>query len=409
MPTLSYPKDKIKIVLLENIHESIIKTFIANDYTEVESLATSLEGDELAQKLSDAHMVGIRSHTQITKDILDKAPKLMVIGCFCIGTNQVDLKAAAEKGIPVFNAPHSNARSVAELVIGLIIMLMRDIYHKSQSAHRGEWLKTAKGCHEVRGKNLGIIGYGNIGSQISVLAEALGMNVFYYDIQPKLSHGNAHSVRTLDELLGLADILTLHVPETPGTKNLMNKERIQKIKKGGFLINTSRGSVVDLEALAQSLREGKLSGAAVDVFPKEPKNNTTPFQSPLQGLENVILTPHIAGSTLEAQENIAIGVGQKLIDFFDRGSTEGATNFPMLSLAPVENSHRILHTHQNIPGILKQINHEIAEAKINVMSQFLKTNEEIGYTVLDINQGASQHLLDRLKTIPGTIRVRVLY
>jgi len=409
MSTLSYPKDKIKIVLLENIHESVLKTFHANGYTHVESLSTSLEGDELIHKLQDAHMVGIRSHTQITKEVLDQAARLMVIGCFCIGTNQVNLQAAAQKGIPVFNAPHSNARSVAELVIGLIIMLMRDIFHKSQSAHQGLWLKNAKGCHEVRGKNLGIIGYGNIGSQISVLAENLGMNVFYYDIQPKLSLGNAHHVKELDELLSISDIITLHVPETPSTKNLMNKDRINKIKKGSFLINTSRGSVVDIEALAERLKNKEIRGAALDVFPKEPKNNSTPFESPLRGIENVILTPHIAGSTMEAQENIALNVGQKLVDFFDRGTTDGATNFPNLSLAPQEKTHRVLHTHQNIPGILKQINQAIADEEINILSQYLKTNEEIGYIVLDIDQGASEPLLKVLKTIPGTIKVRVLY
>lgn len=409
MSKLSFEKNKIKVLLLEGIDPSAAEVFSECAYTSVEILPTALQGDELAEKLKDTFILGVRSRTLVTPDILARASKLMAIGCYCIGTDQVALREAALKGIPVFNAPHSNTRSVAELVIGLSIMLLRAIFPKSLAAHEGRWLKSAEGSHEVRGKTIGIIGYGHIGSQVSVLAEALGMRVVYYDIQTRLPLGNARSLHSLDELLGEADIVTLHVPDTPQTKGLMDAERLGKMKKGSYLINASRGSVVDIDALSFFLQGGLLRGAALDVFPKEPKSAAAKFESPLCGNPNVILTPHIGGSTLEAQENIGREVSRKLACYSDSGSTEGAVNFPVLSLPLHRDTHRILHIHKNVPGMLQKINKAIADEEINVQSQYLLTTADIGYVVLDIEKKVSSSLGRSLQDIPGTIRTRVLY
>lgn len=409
MPIFSYPKSKIKVVLLEDIHPKAVEIFKEEGFTHLEHLPGALSHQELLDKIHEAHVVGIRSATQLTKAVLDHCPKLLTIGCFCIGTNQVDLQEALLKGIPVFNDPHSNTRSVAELIIGLCIILMRDIFSKSQAAHAGQWKKMSKGAHEVRGKILGIVGYGRIGTQVSVLAESLGMQVYYYDIERKLSLGNAKPLATLDELLSLSDIVTLHVPETPLTLNMINAKKLRLMKKSAYLINTSRGKVVDIGALADALTKNEIRGAAIDVFQEEPKNKTMPFVNPLQKLDNVILTPHIGGATEEAQENIALSMSRKLIDFINRGSTEGAANFPSLSLPPNEDAHRILHIHQNQPGMLMHINKVLADRGINILGQYLRTTPEVGYVVLDIEKEYKDHLAEHLKTIKGTIRVRILY
>lgn len=409
MPKLSYPKNKIKIVLLENIHPKAEEIFHKDGFTNVESLPTALQGQELIEKIHDAHIVGIRSGTHLTKEVIDHCPKLLTAGCFCIGTNQVNLKESTLKGIPVFNDPVSNTRSVAEMVIGLSIVLMRDLFNKNAAAHAGQWSKVAKGAHEIRGRSLGIIGYGRIGMQVSVLAEALGMQVYFYDIDQKLPLGNAKVVSSVDELLSVSDIVTLHVPESELTHNLINADNIRHMKKDAFLINTSRGKVVDIHALAEALQKKCVGGAALDVFHNEPANISTPFVNELQKLPNVILTPHIGGATEEAQENIGVAVSQKLINFIDRGSTDGVVNFPALTLPQNLNTHRILHIHLNTPGMLSQINNVFAERKINILAQYLKTNQEIGYVVTDIDTSYKQDLLEVLKSIQGTIRARILY
>jgi len=409
MDKLSYPKNKIKVVLFENIHENAAELFRTDGYTNLEVLKSALAGEELIEKIHDAYIVGIRSGTHISKEVLQKCTKLKVLGCYCIGTNQVDINEAMLQGIPVFNDPHSNTRSVAELVIGLCIVLMRDLFNKNAAAHAGQWKKISAGAHEIRGKTIGIVGYGRIGSQISILAEALGMHVFYYDIEQKLSLGNVKAVAKLEELLGLADIVTLHVPETKQTRNLIGLEQLKAMKPSAYLINTSRGQVVDPDALAEALKSKQIRGAAIDVFRKEPEDNKTPFKSPLQGLENIILTPHIGGATEEAQENIAQAVSQKLIYFINRGNTEGAVNFPNLALSPIENVHRILHIHRNVPGMLSQINKIFADRHINILGQYLRTTQEIGYVVFDIEKSYKDHIIDALKHIEGTISVRILY
>lgn len=409
MAELSYPKHKMKVVLLEDIHPKAVGAFIEDGFTDVEHLPSALSGEELIQHIGNARILGIRSGTHLTKEVIGQCPKLLAIGCFCIGTNQVDLMEALMQGIPVFNDPHSNTRSVAELIIGLCIVLMRDLFNKNAAAHVGEWKKSARGSHELRGRRLGIVGYGRIGSQVSVLAEGMGMQVYYYDIERKLSLGNARPVGSLEELLSVADIVSLHVPETELTRKMIQKPQLAMMKKSAYLINTSRGSVVDNEALAEALRHGVIRGASVDVFLKEPEDSATPFVNPLQKLENVILTPHIGGATEEAQENIAIAISQKLIYYVNRGSTEGAANFPSLSLPPNENSHRILHIHENIPGMLSQINTIMGERKINIVGQYLRTTPEVGYVVLDIAKGYKNDLIEALKAIPGTIRARILY
>ncbi len=407
---LSFPKEKIHIVLFEGISDTALHTFGKAGYTHVTRHDRALDGDELKAALEGAHMIGIRSRTKLVDEVIAGADRLMAIGCFCIGTNQVALGAAARRGIPVFNAPHSNTRSVAEMVIAECVFLVRGLFDKSRAAHEGRWLKTADHSHELRGKTLGIVGYGHIGSQVSILAEAFGMRVVYHDVEPKLPMGNARQLDSLEDLLTESDLLTLHVPEDPSTENLMSRERIQAMKPGAILINASRGNVVDLDALAGALKAGHVGGAAVDVFPVEPGSNKERFDSPLQNVPNVILTPHIGGSTQEAQENIGIEVGTKLIGYSDLGRTIGAVNFPNISLPPSgAEAHRLLHIHENRAGVLGIINQAVAETEANVLGQYLGTTPDIGYVVMDVDRESSPELLAKLKAIPGTIRSRVLF
>ncbi|MEP6846040.1 MAG: phosphoglycerate dehydrogenase, partial [Panacibacter sp.] len=361
------------------------------------------------KEIKDVHLLGIRSKTQITEKVLETATKLQAIGCFCIGVNQVNLKAARKKAVVVFNAPYSNTRSVAELIIGLSIMLIRRIPDKNKAAHEGTWNKEAKGSFELRGKTIGLVGYGNIGSQVSVLAEGLGMKVIFHDVETKLPLGNATACKSLKELLGMSDIVSLHVPETAQTKNLINKNNIKHFKKGGILINYARGEVVDLSILAKALRDSDLGGAAIDVFPWEPEKNGDKFESPLQGLSNVILTPHIGGSTEEAQQNIGDDVSAKLFNYLEKGITYGSHTVPAISLPPVEGAHRILHIHRNVPGVLSAINTELANHNINIVGQYLKTNDDIGYVVLDVDKKLSKQALELLRDVKETIKVRLLY
>ncbi|MBN1985273.1 MAG: phosphoglycerate dehydrogenase [Prolixibacteraceae bacterium] len=405
----SLNKKYIKILLLEGIHPSSVENLNAAGYSNVEYLKTALDEDELIQKIRDVHMIGIRSRTQLSEKILKKGRKLFAVGCFSIGTNQVDLQAAKQLGIPVFNAPFSNTRSVAELVIAEIIMLMREIPAKNAAAHRGEWQKSANNSYEVRDKNLGIVGYGHIGSQVSILAEALGMNVYYYDIEKKLSLGKAMACNSLEALLQLSDVVTLHVPQSENTRKMISAEQLSKMKKGALLINASRGTVVDYPALAEALKSGHLSGAAADVFPKEPASNREKFFSELQKFDNVILTPHIGGSTSEAQENIGAEVTEKLIRYSDNGSTIGAVNFPQVSLLPNRDKQRFLHIHKNVPGILKEINDVFTLKGINIASQYLQTDADIGYVIIDTESEISDTILKELKKIPNTIKARMLY
>lgn len=405
----SYPKEKINILFLENISDSAVKLFKDAGYSSVRKLSGALPEEELINEIKDVHLLGIRSKTQITKKVLEAAPKLQAIGCFCIGVNQVDLKAARQNGVVVFNAPYSNTRSVAELVIGLSIMLIRRIPDKNTAAHQGIWKKEAKGSYELRGKTLGIIGYGNIGSQVSVLAEGLGMKVLFYDTVTKLPLGNAVAKKSLKEVLQQSDIVTLHVPETVQTKNLINKSNIKFFKKGSILINYARGEVVDLDVLAKAMKDEHISGAAIDVFPWEPEKNGDRFTSPLQNLPNVILTPHIGGSTEEAQANIGEDVSNKLFQYLEQGSTTGSHTIPPLSLPPLEGTHRILHIHKNVPGVLSAINTALSDHRINILSQYLKTNDEVGYVVLDVDKKLSTQALQLLKELKETIKVRLLY
>lgn len=408
-PTVSFPRDRIRILLLEGIHESAAEALARHGYTNVDRRAGALTGAELHDALKGAHFVGIRSRTKLDAAALEAADKLVGIGCYCIGTNQVDLAGAAARGLPVFNAPHSNTRSVAELVTGLSVMLMRGTFAKSAEVHAGRWPKSATGSREVRGKTLGIIGYGHIGSQVSVLAEGLGMRVIYHDIVDTLPLGNAVQRASQREVLAESDIVTLHVPETPRTKGLIGASELAAMRPGAFFVQTSRGSVVDVDALADAVKSGHIAGAAVDVFPVEPKSTDAPLESPLRGLPNVILTPHVAGSTEEAQQKIGVEVASKLVGYSDRGTTVGAVNFPELSLAEHENAHRILHIHRNVPGVLRAINDAVADEGINMLSQHLQTKGEIGYVVLDIANDAGGALRERLKRVEGTIRTRILY
>jgi D-3-phosphoglycerate dehydrogenase len=409
MAHTSFPKNKMKIVLLEGINPSAINEFNAAGYKQIELYPNAFSEQQLLDIMPHVHVLGIRSKTHITQKVLERASRLLAIGCFCIGTNQVDMKAATLAGVAVFNSPYSNTRSVAELVVGSAIMLIRHIPEKNEAAHRGVWLKDHRGCYEIRGKTLGIIGYGHIGSQVSVLAESMGMKVIYYDIAPKLPLGNAVPVKSMNELLKHADIVTLHVPGGKGTDNLMSASRIRMMKKGSFLINYSRGTVVDIDALQHALKTGHLAGAAIDVFPNEPESKNDKFQSPLQGLHNVILTPHIGGSTEEAQVNIGQDVAQKLISFIDTGSTMGSHSVPELSLPVQQNTHRLLHIHHNMPGILSEINGILSGMNVNIAGQYLKTNEAIGYVVLDIEKRGSNKILSELKKVKYTIKTRILY
>ncbi len=405
----SYPKDKIKVLLLENISEITVNNFKRAGYSSIEKLSKALTETELIQKIKGFHILGIRSKSSITPLVLDAAEKLQAIGCFCIGVNQVDLSKAIEKGIAVFNAPYSNTRSVAELVIGAAIMLIRKIPDKNIAAHNGLWQKESSGSYELRGKTMGIIGYGNIGSQVSVLAEALGMKVLFYDVETKLPLGNASDARTLKEALAKADVITLHVPETSQTKNLINKNNIRHCKKGAVIINYARGGVIDLNALKKEIETGHISGAAVDVFPLEPEKNGDRFETPLQNIPNVLLTPHIGGSTEEAQQNIGEDVSNKLLSYLEKGISLGSHTVPALSLPPQEGAHRILHIHKNVPGVLSQINSQLSKYNINIVAQYLKTNEHIGYVVVDVDKQLSRQATELLRAVPNTIKVRLLY
>ena len=407
---LSLPKNKIKVLLLENIHKNAVELFKRNGYGSVELIHEALDADALKKKIKNVHILGIRSRTKLTKDVLQAAEKLMTVGCFCIGTNQVDLLAAKRMGIPVFNAPYSNTRSVAELVIAEIIMLFRGIPQRSWGAHEGEWDKSVKGAREIRGKVVGIVGYGHIGTQLSVIAEAMGMQVRFYDVIEKLALGNAQACRSLDELLSIADVVTMHVPETPETKNMMNAARLKKMKKGAYLINAARGTVVEIPALAELVKSGHIAGAALDVFPKEPSSPEEKFKSPLQGLRNVILTPHIGGSTEEAQVNIGGEVAEKLVKYSDNGSTLGAVNFVEAALPTQANVTRFMHIHHDEPGVMANILQVFSRRNMNIAGQYLRTDGEIGYVVTDVSgkieMGAD--IRKELAEIPGTVRTRFL-
>ena len=409
MNKTSFDKAHIKFLLLEGIHPSAIKLLQASGYSNIESISGALEGTALIAKIADTHFVGIRSRTQLTADVFAHAHKLAAVGCFCIGTNQVDLDAARERGIAVFNAPFSNTRSVAELVLAEAILLLRGIPAKSAAAHRGGWLKSADNAYEIRGKTLGIIGYGSIGTQLSVLAEGLGMQVVFYDVVTKLALGNAKQIPTLNDLLAMSDVVSLHVPELPSTQWMMGAAQIAAMKPGSVLINASRGTVVEIEPLAEALIAKKLLGAAIDVFPLEPSSNKEPFESPLRGLDNVILTPHVGGSTIEAQENIGIEVAEKLVKYSDNGTSTSSVNFPEVALPAHPGKHRLLHIHRNVPGVLQQINTVFGASNINIASQYLQTHGDIGYVVIDIDAAHSDVALAKLADVPGTIRSRVLF
>src|SRR5690554_5901459 len=433
MSNTSLEKSKIRILLLEGVHQSAIDTLNAAGYTNIEYLSHSLGEEDLIEKIADAHFVGIRSRTQLTANVFEAAKKLVAVGCFCIGTNQVDLQAATRRGVAVFNAPFSNTRSVAELVLAQAILLLRGVPEKSAKAHRGEWIKSAKNSYEIRGKKLGIIGYGNIGTQFSVLAESLGMDVYFYDedgnigtqfsvlaeslgmdvyfydVVSKLSIGNATQVGTLQELLNIADVVSLHVPETPATKYMFKAEQFAQMKPGSILMNASRGTVVDIDALADALRSGKLLGAAVDVFPVEPKSNDEEFVSPLREFDNCNLTPHVGGSTIEAQENIGREVAEKLAMYSDNGTSVSSVNFPEVALPSHPNQHRLLHIHENVPGVMSEINQVFSENSINVCGQYLQTKEDIGYVVIDVDKAYGELALEKLRQVKGTIRCRVLF
>ncbi len=406
---VSLDKSKIKFVLFEGVHQSALDTLHAAGYSNIDYYKKALDGDELKEAIKDAHFIGLRSRTHLTAEMIEAAPKLIAVGCFCIGTNQVDLNAAKARGIPVFNAPFSNTRSVAELVLGEILLLMRNVPQANAEVHRGVWNKSATGSYEVRGKKLGIIGYGHIGSQLSIIAESLGMDVYFYDIENKLPLGNAKQVRSLEELLNSCDVVSLHVPDLPSTKNLMNATRIAQLKQGAILINAARGTVVDIDALAQALKDGKLQGAAIDVFPVEPASINEEFVSPLREFDNVILTPHIGGSTAEAQENIGFEVAGKFVKYSDNGSTLSSVNFPEVSLPEHEGTKRLLHIHENRPGILNKLNQIFSEAHLNIAAQYLQTDPKIGYVVVDVETDDTSLLLTKLKEVDGTIRARVLY
>jgi D-3-phosphoglycerate dehydrogenase / 2-oxoglutarate reductase len=405
----SYPKEKVNILFLENISDAAVKRFSGAGYTSVKKLTKALSEADLIREIEDVHLLGIRSKTQITEKVLRSAKKLQAIGCFCIGVNQVDLKNATKHGIAVFNAPYSNTRSVAELVIGASIMLIRRIPDKSRFAHEGVWMKDSKGSYELRGKTMGIIGYGNIGTQVSILAESMGMKVVFYDIETKLPLGNAIAKKSIREVVSISDIVTVHVPDTDQTRLMINKNVIKQFKKGAILLNYARGEVVDLDALAKALEEGTLSGAGVDVYPLEPEKNGDKFTTPLQHLSNVLLTPHIGGSTEEAQENIGDDVSNKLFQYLEMGISTGSHTIPELSLPQHPDTHRILHIHYNVPGVLSAVNTALSRNHINIVGQYLKTNDKVGYVVLDVDKKLSSQALQLLRELKDTIKVRLLY
>ncbi len=405
----SLNKHKIKFLLLEGVHESAVETLKKSGYTNIDYIKTALPEEELIERIKDVHFLGIRSRTQLNENVLNAAEKLLAVGCFCIGTNQVNLAKAIERGIPVFNAPYSNTRSVAELVIAEAIILLRGVAGRNAKAHRGVWDKSAKNSHEIRGKKLGIIGYGSIGSQLSVMAESLGMEVNFYDTVTKLPIGKATQIKSMKALLETSDIISLHVPETPATKYMIGAEQIGYMKEGSILINAARGTVVEIDDLYDALSSGKLQGAAIDVFPIEPKSNNDEFISPLREFDNVILTPHVGGSTMEAQENIGYEVAEKLIKYSDNGSTITSVNFPEVGLPGHPDKHRLLHIHENTPGVLMNINQIFSDNKINISGQYLQTNEKVGYVVMDVDAEYSELAVKQLKQVPGAIRCRVLF
>ena len=410
-PRYSLSKDKVRVLLLEGISQTAADLFAQAGYTNVTRLKTALDGEELVEALQGTHILGIRSRTQMTRPMVAAADRLMAVGCFSVGTNQIDLDAAREIGVPVFNAPFSNTRSVAELVVGEIVMLLRRVFPRSNAAHTGGWDKSATFSHEVRGKVLGIVGYGNIGTQLSNLAEAMGMRVIYFDTADKLRHGNTDPVDSLHALLAQSDVVSLHVPENASTQDMIGEAEIRAMKPGAYLINNARGTVVDIDALARALGDGHLAGAAVDVFPKEPGSNAERFASPLQGLDNVILTPHVGGSTLEAQERIGAEVARKLVEYSDVGSTVGAVNFPQVQLPPRPNGTRFIHVHENLPGMLRRINEVFSSRDINITGQFLQTDGDVGYVgveAVDLGDRA-EALLEEIRGIPGTMRARLVY
>ncbi|MEH6825539.1 MAG: phosphoglycerate dehydrogenase [Motiliproteus sp.] len=405
----SLGKSKIKFLLLEGVHQSAVDTLKASGYTNIDYLEKALPEEELIKRIKDAHFVGIRSATKLNARVLQAADKLLAVGCFCIGTNQVDLQAAIELGITVFNAPFSNTRSVAELVLAEAIILLRGVAEKNAKAHRGVWSKSAAKSYEIRGKKLGIIGYGSIGSQLSVMAESLGMEVCFYDVITKLPLGNAYQVASMQALFEQSDIVTLHVPENATTKNMIGAEQLAQMKPGSILINAARGTVIDIDALCDTLRTDKLLGAAIDVFPVEPKSNSEEFISPLREFDNVILTPHVGGSTLEAQENIGFEVAEKLVKYSDNGSSITSVNFPEVALPAHPGKHRLLHIHANVPGVLTAINQVFSDHNINISGQYLQTNDKVGYVVMDIDAEHSKLAVKQLKQVAGTIRCRVLF
>jgi len=409
MPAVSFARDRLRVLLLEGIHPNAVEVFRRAGYTDIERVEGTVPEDDLPDLLGDVHFLGIRSRTHVTESVLEAAPRLVAVGAFCIGTNQIDLDAAAARGIPVFNAPFSNTRSVAELVLAEAILLLRDIPAKNALAHRSVWAKSAADAHEIRGKTLGVIGYGNIGSQLSILAEALGMRVVFHDVAAKLPLGNATPGASLADVLAQADVVTLHVPETPETQWMMGAEEVAQMKPGAVLINASRGTVVDIDALADALDSGHVRGAAIDVFPTEPRSNADPFESPLRRFDNVILTPHIGGSTVEAQENIGAEVAGKLVRYSDNGSTISAVNFPEVALPPHPGEHRLLHVHENRPGVLSAINRAFSERGVNISGQYLQTRGDLGYVVIDVHTESSEAALAAIQQVPGTIRSRLLF
>ena len=403
-------KRDTKVLLLEGINDSAVETLLNAGYSKVERLMKALDADDLRSAIADVHLLGIRSRTQLTRDIVGAARELLAVGCFSVGTNQVDLQGARARGIPVFNAPFSNTRSVAELVIGEIVMLLRRIFPRAVAAHEGGWDKSADNSHEVRGRTLGIVGYGNIGSQLSTMAEAMGMKVIFFDQTDKLRHGNTEPASSLEELFAQSDVVSLHVPETSATFNMIGKAELRAMKRGAYLINNSRGTVVDLDALAEALRDGHIAGAAVDVFPIEPTSNNERFNSPLQGFPNVILTPHIGGSTEQAQDRIGVEVARKLVDCANNGSTTGAVNFPQVQLPTGSSGTRFIHVHRNVPGMLRRINEVFVQREINILSQYLQTDSEVGYVVLDADTSApmNKEILDEIRALDDTIRARIV-